>query len=159
MDWRNEVTPLGSCCHGLAASELAWGPRAGGWGPSRAGWQRAWLRALRGELHKKAWGAGCRLRLLHSLVVLLSAGNPGVTEDLGPGGRAPAVILTVPGIHQNEVIKRPVLLGACSYGTWIDSTLLNLDRKVLIKRTSSRQPKLIIVASESQLLNRPRRFQ
>lgn len=71
----------------VASQTPSWlgGPRAGGWGPSRAGCQWAWLRAVRGELHKKAWGAGCPLRLLHSLVVLFSAGSPGVTEDLGPG--------------------------------------------------------------------------
>lgn len=94
MDWRDEVVPLGSCCRGLTDSEQARRAQGRGWGPSRAGWQRAWLRAGRGELHKKAWGVGCHLRLMHSLVVLCSAGSPGVTEDPGRRGRAPAVILS-----------------------------------------------------------------
>ena len=35
--------------------------------------------------------------------------------------------VTVPGAHQHEVIKRPALSWACSYGVWVDSTLVNLD--------------------------------
>ena len=35
------------------------------------------------------------LRLLHSLVVLPSAGSPGVTEDPGRRGSAPAVVLSL----------------------------------------------------------------
>lgn len=138
MDWRDGGSrKLLPRPHRLRAGPG--GAQGRGWGPSRAGWQRAWPR-LGGELQKKAWAPAAASDFLHSLVVLCSAGSPGVTEDPGRRGRASShcVLIhpgprgrllrqqrpdvTVPGVHQNEVIKRPVLSWACSYGTWIDSS-------------------------------------